>query len=311
LLQKKIEENQRQGWNLKKRVKWHVMQLFARKLRRSLRSLKHRLSALLKKEKLRGVEFRQRSLTEEEVHFCEPEQGGILGEDEEEERHVESLMNYLGSSDQHEDVLTEEENEASKPYVFKSDNLCMIAGCAREEVGQSSGTVIKTVEDGDMLSESIATEHNQNFVMKGDDMLSHEGSQGEGYTQLANQIVEKVDVDESLMRCSDQHKRMMPGEADERLDVALEQIKMMLEASTETSESHSFTIDHWCVFAGTEERKGRQIHNSVIEKEETTLSHEDDQYLDHFLLSDADMEEQLQELVVAKTRKRLKDNTLI
>jgi dynactin complex subunit len=75
LLQRNIEENQRQGWNLKKKVKWHVMQLFARKLRRSLRSLKHRLSALLKKEKLRGAEFRKRSLTEEGVHFCEPEQG--------------------------------------------------------------------------------------------------------------------------------------------------------------------------------------------------------------------------------------------
>jgi hypothetical protein len=48
-------------------------------------------------------------------------------------------------------------------------------------------------------------------------LLSHEGSQGEDYTQLANQIVEKVDVDESLMRCLDQHKRMMPGEADENL----------------------------------------------------------------------------------------------
>jgi hypothetical protein len=55
---------------------------------------------------------------------------------------------------------------------------------------------------------------------------------------------------------------------------------MMLEASTETLESHSFTTDHWCVFAGAEEREGRQIHNFVIEKEETTLSHEDDQYLD-------------------------------
>jgi hypothetical protein len=54
-------------------------------------------------------------------------------------------------------VLTEEPNEAREPYVFKYDDLCMIAGCEREEVGQSFGTIIKTSEDGDMLSESITT----------------------------------------------------------------------------------------------------------------------------------------------------------
>jgi hypothetical protein len=71
-----------------------------------LRRLKHRLSVFLKKEKLKGVEFGKRSLAEERFHFCEPEYGGILGEDEEEERPIGSLMNYLGSSYQHEDVLT-------------------------------------------------------------------------------------------------------------------------------------------------------------------------------------------------------------
>jgi hypothetical protein len=55
LLQKRIEENQRQGWNPKKRVKWPLMQLFARKLRISLRGLKHRLSDWMKKDKIRGL----------------------------------------------------------------------------------------------------------------------------------------------------------------------------------------------------------------------------------------------------------------
>jgi hypothetical protein len=84
---------------------------------------------------------------------------------------------------------------------------------------------------------------------------------------------------------------MMLGETYERLDVALEHSKMMLEASTKTPESHGFKTDYWCVFAGVEESEG--IHNQryVIKKEETTLSHEDDQYLDHFLSSDVDMEE--------------------
>jgi hypothetical protein len=49
---------------VKKKFKWHVMQLFARKLRKRLRSLKHRLRAWMKKEELRGVEFRHGSLTE-------------------------------------------------------------------------------------------------------------------------------------------------------------------------------------------------------------------------------------------------------
>jgi len=39
--------------------------------------------------------------------------------------------------------------------------------------------------------------------MNGDEMLSHEGIQGGDYTQLATQIVEKVDVDENVMRRSD------------------------------------------------------------------------------------------------------------
>jgi hypothetical protein len=108
-------------------------------------------------------------------------------------------------------------------------------------------------------------------------MLSHEGSQGEGYTQLANQIVEKVDVDESLMRCLDQHKKMMLEEEDEILDVALEQSKMILGISTKTLESRSFTTGHWFLFSSDEERKCKKIHNFVIEKEDTTLSHDDDQ----------------------------------
>ena len=74
---------------------------------------------------------------------------------------------------------------------------------------------------------------------------------------------------------------------------------MILGTSIETSESHSFTTNNWFVFVGTEESEGIQIHNYVLEKE-TTLSHEYDQYLNHFVLSDAWMEEQLQELVFAE-----------
>jgi hypothetical protein len=58
---------------MKKRVKWPVMQLFEEKLRKGLEELKHRLNSLMQKEKLKGVEFKLRPLTEGGVHYCEPE----------------------------------------------------------------------------------------------------------------------------------------------------------------------------------------------------------------------------------------------
>jgi hypothetical protein len=105
------------------------------------------LCYLLMKENILGVEFRDRSLVEEEVHLCEEEQGLFLDkEDEEEERLTVSVMNYLESSYQHDDVLKEEPNEASRTYIFKYDNFCMIFRTTREEVGQSSGTIMNIVE---------------------------------------------------------------------------------------------------------------------------------------------------------------------
>jgi hypothetical protein len=116
------------------------------------------LSDLLKKEKFGGAEFRKMSVAEEGVHFCEPEQGDILGEDDMgEDRITTSLMDYVESSNQHEDVLTEEPIEDREPYVFKYDDLCMTVGCEREEARQSFGTITKTSKDGDMLSERITT----------------------------------------------------------------------------------------------------------------------------------------------------------
>jgi len=49
-----------------------------------------------------------RPLTVEEFHFCEQKKGDILGEeDEDDERLITSLMNYLYSSYQHMDVIKE------------------------------------------------------------------------------------------------------------------------------------------------------------------------------------------------------------
>ena len=46
-----------------------------------------------KKEKLRGAEFRYKPLIiEERFHYCEIEQGDILGEDDVEKRFIEDII---------------------------------------------------------------------------------------------------------------------------------------------------------------------------------------------------------------------------
>jgi hypothetical protein len=112
----------------------------------------------------------------------------------------------------------------------------MFRGCAKDEVVQSSGTVIKTFEGGDMNSTIMKVEHNHNSIVNKDEtMLSHKNSHGEDYTQLVNRLVEEVDADdESLMRISNKHKEMM---------------------SYGTQESHGFKMDHWCVYVGYEENQ--------------------------------------------------------
>jgi Lon protease-like protein len=61
----------------------------------------------------------------------------FLGEEDEDidERLTTSLMDCVESSDQHKHVLIEISNEAREPYVFKSDNLCMVASFADDEDG--------------------------------------------------------------------------------------------------------------------------------------------------------------------------------
>jgi hypothetical protein len=89
-----------------------ILQLFSRNIRRSLRRLKNRLSVLMKEEKLRGDEFRNKSREWEGVHFCEPEKGSLLDEeDEEEEGPVESLVNYLEIPYQHKWMMPREVDE--------------------------------------------------------------------------------------------------------------------------------------------------------------------------------------------------------
>jgi hypothetical protein len=79
ILHKKVNEDLRQGWNVRKKVKCPIVHFFMNKLMHIMNAFikseeklkRHKLSALLKKEKLKAVDFRQRSMTDKEFHMCE------------------------------------------------------------------------------------------------------------------------------------------------------------------------------------------------------------------------------------------------
>ena len=91
------------------------------------------------REKLKGVEL------EMEEPICEPEQGEILGESED------------------EDLKIETSSEAKGSHGFKSGNLCMFIGETCKK-GQFADIVIKEKED----------KQNLNFVLEEDEIdMSH------------------------------------------------------------------------------------------------------------------------------------------
>ena len=87
-----------------------------------LRNIEQILSAQEESEEFREVE----------VSICRPKQGEMLGE-EDNERSAEDLMDYWKSSEQFEDMLTKEADEAMKPCDFDSYSLCMFAGYAEDD----------------------------------------------------------------------------------------------------------------------------------------------------------------------------------
>ena len=101
------KEDQRYGWILPKKVKWHMLQM----------KLKNMFNSKW------GEAFRK-SEYEDKGHICEPKQGQILGEDE-----------YEG----------EGTDEIQKSHIFKSDILCMATGTMNEE-GQFTDIVIQNEE---------------------------------------------------------------------------------------------------------------------------------------------------------------------
>jgi len=94
---------------------------------------------------------------EMEVSICRPEQGEMLGE-EDNERSAEDLMEYWHSSEQFEDMMTREADEVMKPCDFNSHSLCMFSGYVEDD-GQSGETITNRHEalevkyDGECLLE--------------------------------------------------------------------------------------------------------------------------------------------------------------
>ena len=88
---------------MKSKVRWHSLQV----------KLQQNIFARLKKE-LREVEY------EMEVSYCEPEQGPLLGEDDEveKERPIESLINSVKSTDKLMKEMTVSSNGTKGCYVF-------------------------------------------------------------------------------------------------------------------------------------------------------------------------------------------------
>jgi hypothetical protein len=102
-------------------AKWPIVQLFAINLR-------HRMNFWLKiEERLREAEYKKSLEVGQVVHFCEPEQGTILGEDEygDEERPDVSPME---NSDHHKERMLEASKENQESHIFKTNELCMYAG---------------------------------------------------------------------------------------------------------------------------------------------------------------------------------------
>ena len=147
--------------------------------------MKYRLKVYVKdEEKLMKAKYGMR------IHYCELEQGSIFGEEDEDtyERSNESVMNYLESLDQHEDMMPKASEEAIESYVFKTDGLFVIACYKNDEDGLPSITIRKEVKG--FSYEGIEEENNWNPIIKEEEAtISNIDNQSVDYTQLEIAIV--------------------------------------------------------------------------------------------------------------------------
>ena len=156
LLQKQMQEYHKCGWIFVKKVKWPIMELYERKCR-------NWLSAWLNMEEknISKVEYGHRFIAEvTEVHICEPEQGRILGEDDEsdekQERPNEYLIEWLNSVElKHKQMMLEASKETKESHDFEIDNLCLNASYAGQEDEKSTKYVINEEEGTKMAQQGI------------------------------------------------------------------------------------------------------------------------------------------------------------
>jgi len=132
---------------MRKKVKWQRLQekreqQVNMQIIKELRELEQMIDVKLKTEKLERVELQQKGDAEEdvEVSICELELGPLLFESDEETEELD----HMNDSKQLEDLMTEASNETERSFIFKINDLCMIAGL---EEDRQSFKVVKNVEE--------------------------------------------------------------------------------------------------------------------------------------------------------------------
>ena len=105
---------------MKNKARWPIRQFIAREQR-------HRLKSSLKK-----VEALKITKCEVEVHYCEHEQGSILGEDD------DKIMMF---SDQHKEGMIITSSEIEESHEIQTNCLCeyVFAGTGENEAEQKQG----------------------------------------------------------------------------------------------------------------------------------------------------------------------------
>jgi hypothetical protein len=241
-------EDQRYGWILPKKVKWHTLQV----------KLKNKFNTKIRRA-LRTIEY------EDKGCICEPEQGQILGEDEGESEGIDEIQ---------------------ESHIFKSDKLFMNAGFAGvKNEGQLSKTVMKIEGDGNMFSKPTEEEHGQNLVTrKSETVLSTADNKHEELNAIAegqnmNSFLEEKEIVEfhthahAQLNGRDSFQSTMRAEKKEEIkyskamfekveektiedflnlieDLEQQKKELMIESSSKTIESYEINANNLSVYAG-------------------------------------------------------------
>ena len=105
-----------------------------------------------------------------EVSYCEPEQGPLLGEDDEveKERPIESLMNFVKSTNLLMEEMIVRPNETKMSYVFETNDFFVIIGFVADG-GKSFETVLKF--DEVMYDEESLSNEERSDVLQENELI--------------------------------------------------------------------------------------------------------------------------------------------